>query len=134
MYTKEHDKTMAFTYPDKSTHPDLLTSWASQHGVALHPSGLVMADSPFDSHKIASSFPSMIEKINSAQGDGKHIIILPGSYDLAHAGHLSFVIQATNRYLSQNQNISRGELFVAMLVDDDGLIREVKKRSEEHTS
>jgi len=61
---------------------------------------------------------------------GLDVIYLPGSYDLVHVGHLSYVDQVVSHYLEETarlgRNLDRGNLFLVMLADDDQLIGRIK--------
>ncbi len=134
MTTKELDSSLQHHYPTPTTPPEILISWAREYDVALHPSGLVLPEHREENKsKIVKDFDGFRERLDPEREKGKHIVILPGSYDGVHGGHLSFVIQAIQAYLDdwnnshRNEQINRSDVFVATLLDDDQLIAEVKK-------
>lgn len=130
MFPEMRKHTHIPSYPDSTTPSNVTVEWARGYGVEIHPSGIVIPDkSTNNSSTIAQNFSDAISYIHKARQSGKHILILPGSYDLIHVGHLSFVVQATDHYLSllQNQDLKREDLYIAMLIDDDPLLGEVKK-------
>lgn len=65
-------------------------------------------------------------RIAEVLGEGKHIIYLPGSFDLVHVGHASYVRQCIDNYLSRNLRLTRDKIFVILLADDDEMIRAMK--------
>lgn len=64
--------------------------------------------------------------IQEQMRQGKHVLYLPGSYDLVHVGHASFIQESVETYCNQ-RNIKRENLFVVALADEDELISTVKK-------
>lgn len=43
--------------------------------------------------KVASSLEDVKLRVSEAKAQGKHILYLPGSYDLVHKGHAFYVAQ-----------------------------------------
>jgi hypothetical protein len=78
--------------------------------------------------KIIHDFISLKHTLDRLRKAGKHILYMPGSYDLIHAGHAFFIEQATELYLAlpENSYLTRVDLVVLILADDDGLISRVK--------
>lgn len=117
-------------YPDSYTDPELFVAWADRLGVKVDKSGLII---PKENHnkeyKISPNFLETIQKVDEAREKGKYVIILPGRYDLAHIGHLSFLVQAINAFLkakstfAEDSALKRSDIFVLVLLDDDDLIR-----------
>jgi hypothetical protein len=106
--------------------------WAHDKGIETTEDGLVLPDhdqSKLDA-KIARDLPEVAAKITVARADGRDVIYLPGSYDLVHLGHLSYVEQAAEHYLvearAQGRAVTREDLYIVMLADDDHLLRHVK--------
>jgi hypothetical protein len=56
----------------------------------------------------------------------KHVLYLPGSYDLVHVGHASFIQESIENYCAINK-LSRENVLVLALADEDELISTVKK-------
>ncbi len=79
--------------------------------------------------KIAPDLISCKKRIDMARQAGKHILYLPGSYDLVHLGHAHYIDEATKAYLSlpQNTSLSEKNITTLILADDDDLIFQNKK-------
>ena len=75
--------------------------------------------------KIAPDFGAVIERVKKARAAGKHVLYIPGSYDLVHRGHALYTEQVIHTY-SRAASCRRSDLFVVALADDDELIRRVK--------
>lgn len=78
--------------------------------------------------KIVGTLAAVKTALDAARHAGRHILYLPGSYDLVHAGHASHIMQAIERYLSlaEYRSLAREDLYVVALADDDDLIAAVK--------
>ncbi len=78
--------------------------------------------------KIIDNLIEVKKKIDKARLSGKHVLYMPGSYDLIHVGHAFYVDQAINQYLSlcENKHLSRNDIVVFILADADELIYNVK--------
>jgi hypothetical protein len=107
-------------------------SWAKQQGVDLSSEGLVLPDTNTATldHKIAPDLSTVASRVTDARKRGLDIIYLPGSYDLVHVGHLSYVNQVVASYIEgtakQGRNLGRPDLYLVMLADDDNLIERIK--------
>jgi hypothetical protein len=96
-------------------------------GVKLDEFGQVLAEFTRENElKIARSLLDVRHQVMSAIGRGQHVVYVPGSYDLLHAGHASYIMQATELYLNDKPALQRSDLFVLALSDDDHLIQAVK--------
>ncbi len=95
-------------------------------GVVLDEKLLVVADPNNLKAKIAKNFIETKKYIDEARRGGQHVLYIPGSYDLVHAGHASYSLQITDEYLRQHPELTREDLYVVMLSDDDDLISTVK--------
>lgn len=95
-------------------------------GVALDEKLLVIGDPENLRAEIASNFVDTKKRIDEERKKGKHVLYIPGSYDLVHVGHASYALQVTDQYLEQHPELTRDNLFVVMLSDDDDLISTVK--------
>lgn len=121
------------TNPEEMSQLDQrLRQLTGKHEVRLSSKGLVLprvGDATIDA-KIANSFSEVVDKVQTAKKQGLDIIFLPGSYDLVHAGHLSYLDQVVEHYLTaanrRGRTLKRKDLFVVMLADDDHLIELVK--------
>jgi hypothetical protein len=76
-------------------------------------------------HRLAPSLIDIRSRITEALQQEKHVLYVPGSYDLVHAGHVSYILQGIEAYLAK-EGLSRDQLYVVALADDDELIRAVK--------
>ena len=72
--------------------------------------------------KITKGLVDTRTRLAQVLGEGKHVIYLPGSYDMIHSGHASYVLQGVEAYLDKHSRLSRQDIFVMMLADDDELI------------
>jgi glycerol-3-phosphate cytidylyltransferase-like family protein len=103
-----------------------------RYGVNISSKGLVLPrqNRLLLDKRIANNLQMVYKMISSAREKGKDIIILPGSFDLLHIGHVSFLDQVINQYLKKaakvGRNLTRDDLFIVMLADDDKLIGLVK--------
>lgn len=95
-------------------------------GVILDEKLLVVADPDNLRAEIAKDFVETKKQIDEARKRGQHVLYIPGSYDLVHAGHASYALQVTEQYLGQHPELKREDLYVVMLSDDDDLISTVK--------
>jgi hypothetical protein len=75
--------------------------------------------------KIMPSLFNVREAVEKAKEQGKHVLVLPGSFDLVHKGHAFYVKQSVDCYCME-AGCKREDLFVVMLADDDELIKQVK--------
>lgn len=120
-------------YPDSTWPSAKLQEWANQQGVALDETGLVIPAAKDITDPKVCNWSEIHTRILEARKKGKHVIILPGGYDVVHIGHLSFVVQAIDSYLESTKDtkspISRRDLYVVGLADSDGLIRETKRNA-----
>ncbi len=76
--------------------------------------------------KITRGLVDTRTRLAQVLGEGKHVIYLPGSYDLVHAGHASYIMQGVEAYLNAHSRLSRKDIFVMILADDDELIEAIK--------
>ena len=77
-------------------------------------------------NKITNNLVDTRARLAEVLGEGKHVIYLPGSYDMIHAGHASYILQSVEAYLQQHARLSRDDIFVMLLADDDELIEAIK--------
>jgi hypothetical protein len=80
----------------------------------------------FIGHKITKNLVDTRTRLAQVLGEGKHVIYLPGSYDMIHAGHASYILQGVDFYLKAHARLSREDIFVMILADDDELIEAIK--------
>jgi len=80
----------------------------------------------FIGHKITRGLVDTRTRLAQVLGEGKHVIYLPGSYDMIHAGHASYILQGVEAYLKAHSRLSRDDIFVMILADDDELIEAIK--------
>lgn len=120
------------TYPAEDTPGPIVSELAAEIGVTLDPElGLTLPNTStsetieFLNNKIATNLTEVRARIEEAKALGKHIVYMPGSYDLTHKGHAFYVEQVVECYLSE-ANCSREDIFVVMLADSDKLIADVK--------
>ena len=76
--------------------------------------------------KITKNLVDTRTRLAQVLGEGKHVIYLPGSYDMVHAGHASYILQGVDFYLKAHARLSREDIFVMILADDDELIEAIK--------
>lgn len=76
--------------------------------------------------KIVRNLENVWAQVAQARRQGKHVIYFPGSYDLVHVGHASYILEGIQQYLERHPNLTRNDLLVVVLADDDELIRVVK--------
>lgn len=103
----------------------------SKKGVLFDSFGLLkpnLIDSELIKQKISPDLIHLKSVIDELRKSGKHILYMPGSYDLVHASHAFYVDQAIDMYLalSENSDLTRKDLLVLVLADDDELISNVK--------
>jgi hypothetical protein len=112
-------------------HPEW-RKWAAEEGVELSQEGLILPSPDTDKldRKIAGNLDDVAARIQAAQQQGKDVLYMPGSYDLVHLGHLSFVDQARDFYIeqavAQGRELTYDDLFIVTLADDDWLIEKIK--------
>ena len=75
--------------------------------------------------RLAPTLNDIRGRIIESLRQGQHVLYVPGSYDLVHAGHASYILEGIETYLKQ-EGITRDQLYVVALADDDELIRAVK--------
>src|SRR5581483_7408363 len=75
--------------------------------------------------KIMPSLFDVRDAIAKAKEANKHILVLPGSFDLVHKGHAKYVKLSVDAYIKAAK-CKREDMFVVMLADDDELIKQVK--------
>ena len=98
-----------------------------QAGIKLDAYGQVLPEfTQANEKKIARDLLDVRYQVISALGRGQHVVYVPGSYDLVHAGHASYIMQAIDLYLKDRKELTRENLFVVALSDDDDLIQAVK--------
>ena len=96
-------------------------------GIKLDQYGQILPDfTRANESKIAENLLDVRHQVMGALGRGRHVIYVPGSYDLVHAGHASYIMQAIDLYLNDNRQLKRENLFVVALSDDDDLIQAIK--------
>lgn len=100
-------------------------------GVLIDDYGLIKPDiknSETIQKKIYPELVSLKKEIDRLRLEGKHILYMPGSYDLIHAGHAYFIYRAMSWYLSipKNSSVKRSDLVVLILADDDSMIANIK--------
>lgn len=123
-------------YPNDSMTSNEFTDAALKIGVTIDDKGLVLPDVTSSKkeellNKIAVNLEEIRSRIDAAKKEGKHVLYIPGSYDLVHKGHAFYVQQVIDAYIEKCKEsgviISREDLFVVMLADSDELIKDVKK-------
>lgn len=77
-------------------------------------------------NKIASDLLDVRQRVTEELHQGKHVLYVPGSYDLVHVGHASYILEGIETYLKAHSELRREDLYVVALADDDELIRGVK--------
>lgn len=82
--------------------------------------------------KILDSHIHAKNRMKDAVKEGKHILVLPGSYDLLHGGHILWFEQAISHFLQtvkreKGTKVSRKDVYVVTPIDNDSLVR-VEKR------
>ena len=76
--------------------------------------------------KIAPDIFMIRDRIAQQIQAGKHVVYTPGSYDLVHVGHASYLLECVEAYLQAHEGLTRDDLYVVVLADDDELIGGVK--------
>jgi len=76
--------------------------------------------------QIAGSLTELRQLITVARRAGKYVLVLPGSYDLAHIGHIVYVEQCIQAFV-EFCKCTRDKAFVVLLTDDDEMIRHAKR-------
>ena len=117
-------------YPTATTPLADIAPLGEHFGVRIDPKeGLVLYDPkniPAIEKKIVVGAYEIQKRIAAAKNAGKCIAIIPGSFDLVHAGHLFYIEQIINCQVKEAGCVP-SDVFVATLIDSDALIREVKK-------
>jgi glycerol-3-phosphate cytidylyltransferase-like family protein len=75
--------------------------------------------------KIKYTLEDIRDAITKAKEDNKYILLLPGSFDLLHIGHVAYIEKSVETFCQQ-ANCKKRDVFVVVLADDDSLIRHVK--------
>lgn len=91
-----------------------------QYGLVVLRTGRAIED------KIAADLTEVRQRVGQALADGKHVLYTPGSYDLVHAGHAAYVMECVDLYLEGHPGLTRDDLYVVALADDDMLVEGVK--------
>lgn len=119
-------------YPGENTSGQEIYEMGMEIGIIIDPeAGLTLPDVRTEEStekllsKIAGSLTEVQSRIREEKQKGKHIIYVPGSYDLTHKGHAFYVEQVLECYLAA-ANCKREDVFVVMLADSDKLISNVK--------
>ena len=103
-------------YPIQSDSLKQRQDWAKSLGFLTTYEGLILPKGD-SSNKICENLEEVSKRIKEAQDKSKHVLYLPGTYDLVHIGHLSFILQAIEFLGKKREN-----LFVVALADSDNLI------------
>lgn len=93
----------------------------TQHGLILPTIDTNVLD-----QKIAYTLDAVKAKVQEAIQAGKTIIYQPGSFNLVHAGHYSYLNQITQQYLTDNPGKTRDDIFLVILADDKKLFQIIK--------
>jgi hypothetical protein len=91
-----------------------------QYGMVVHNPELVTPE------RVGKNLVEAKKSIDEARKNGKHIVYIPGSYDLVHGGHASYAKQVVDGYLDAHKELKREDIYVVALVDDDDMISTVK--------
>jgi hypothetical protein len=119
-------------YPTREMSMDNKRLWAQKYGIITTEEGLLLPskDTEMLDRKIVGSVAEAHERIEAACAENKYGIYLPGSYDLAHIGHFSFVHQAIDHSLREirrtSPDVKREDMYVVSLIDSDALVRHTK--------
>ena len=120
-------------YPASEAPTSELVERGRELGVVLDPTNaLVLPDVTSEENvellqsRIAPDLRAARDAIAAAKAAGKHVVYLPGSYDLVHAGHALYAQQVLDAYMAQT-GCARQDIFLVMGVDDDALITAVKR-------
>lgn len=111
---------------------DYVNSWLPKikdAGVKISPHGLILAR-PRDSSVLEKIVPNLVQarrRIKEKLEEGKHVLCLPGSFDLSHIGHASYPLQCIETYL-KTKKIHRDDIFITLFADEDGLITTIKEQ------
>ena len=86
--------------------------------------------------KVVDSFQAANQRVKKAIQEGKEILILPGVYDLIHAGHVSWIYESIEHYINQlsqqkGYKVSKEDIFVVIPFDNDNLVFAQKKHKHE---
>lgn len=78
--------------------------------------------------KISTTLAEVRRGIDAARAAGRHVLYLPGSYDVVHLGHALHIEQAVRHYLAlpEHASLTAEKIFVLTLADDDHLIASAK--------
>lgn len=78
--------------------------------------------------KIVPDLITAKKLIDQFRIDGRHVLYLPGSYDLIHIGHAFYIEQAISQYLAlpANSSLRESDIIVLVLADDDDLVAKGK--------
>lgn len=111
-------------------------SYSKSHLINSHvfieiSTGITIPEFKSDSHrekclaKIRYTLTEIQESIEKAKKDGKYILMLPGSFDLLHIGHVAYIEKSIDTFCKKTK-CERKEVFLVVLVDEDILIQNVK--------
>jgi hypothetical protein len=129
---KEKMNTIGMDYPQLHHSIEYKRQWAAERGVTTTAEGLVVPHSEraLLDQKIVGSIEEAAEKIAHARDEGRAVVYLPGSYDLVHIGHLSFIEQAKAHALKGLKRhkpfATEKDIYVLALSDSDALIQLTK--------
>ena len=78
------------------------------------------------SQRISTDLLDIHHRITEAIHSGLHVLYVPGSFDLVHAGHASYILEAVEMYLDLHKGLSEDDVYVVALCDEEDLIKAVK--------
>ena len=86
--------------------------------------------------KIVDSLEDGNNRIKRAIKEGKKVLLLPGVYDILHAGHISWIYEAYTAFINKisredNFNYKREDIYVVIPMDNDSLARAEKIKLHE---
>ena len=76
--------------------------------------------------RIAPNFADLRRNLRDALSKGKKLLVLNGSFDLVHAGHVGMVQASLHNFMIR-ENLRREEVYLVVLADADPLIFSSKK-------
>lgn len=77
--------------------------------------------------KILDSELFLRQRINEAMKQGKRVLLLPGSYDILHVGHVTWIDQTLAHLLNANLELKRKDIFVVVPINSDNLVNVGKR-------
>lgn len=116
-------------YPTLEASIEEKRTWARDRGLSTTIHGLILPSSDREhlDKKICKNIKEVAARIENATSEGRYVIYLPGSYDLVHIGHLSYVEQCVDRALRNlPYKTFERDLFLVALAESDSLIRQTK--------